>query len=365
MRFSAFLVGRSSGPHEDKFVMDSLADHARKAEQLGFDAVFMPDHHFTGYAPMCSDPFMFAAHLAGSLKRIHFGMSVTTVPLHHPVRFAERINLLDQLTEGRLLVGIGSGTTPEEMIGFGVNYKEASALLQENLDIVTKLWEKKIEDEPISFETSHYKGSVVQRIVPGAYQNKVFNRIMPVALRETSMQRAATNGWPAFIPAFTPPVPATTEPFEHLSRYFTRYRDALLAAGHSDDVVKHALSWTTHTYQCVHVAPTDEQAEEELHQILKAYKTSIEREYQFNKRAEKISGVELHPHPDCFSEGWIKTWCLHGSPETVAEELHQHRELGIGNLLMGFTNGPLTEERLRLGNQSMELMASQVMPQLR
>ncbi|WP_407084837.1 LLM class flavin-dependent oxidoreductase [Pluralibacter gergoviae] len=169
MRFSAFLVGRSTAPEQDRFVMQSLIDHARQAEALGFDAVFMPDHHFTGYAPMSSDPFIFAAYLAGQLKKVHFGMSVTTVPLHHPVRFAERVNLLDQLTEGRLLVGIGSGTTPEEMIGFGVNYKEASNLLQENLDLVLKLWDKKIEDDPIIFETSHYKGAVVQRIVPTAW----------------------------------------------------------------------------------------------------------------------------------------------------------------------------------------------------
>ena len=361
MRFSVFLVGRSTSAQQDKPVMDALVDHARQAEALGFDAVFMPDHHFTGYAPMSSDPFMFAAYLAGQLKRIHFGMSVTTVPLHHPVRFAERVNLLDQLTEGRLLVGIGSGTTPEEMIGFGVNYKQASALLQENLDLVMQLWDKQTEDEPITFETGHYKGAVVQRIVPTAYQ-RPFNRIMPVALRESSMERAAQNGWPTFIPAFTPPVPASAEPFEHLQRYFTRYRDALMAAGHSPEVLEHCLSWTTHTYQCVHVAPTDEQAEEELQLILKAYKTAIDREYAFNKRAEKISGVELHPHPDCFSAEWIKTWCLHGSPDTVAAELQKHRDLGIGNVLMGFTNGPLTEERLKYTRQSIELFARDVKP---
>lgn len=364
MRFSVFLVGRSTGPHEDKLVMDALADHARQAEALDFDAVFMPDHHFTGYAPMSSDPFMFAAYLAGQLKRIHFGMSVTTVPLHHPVRFAERVNLLDQLTEGRLLVGIGSGTTPEEMIGFGVNYKEASALLQENLELVQRLWDKQIDDEPISFETSHYRGAVVQRIVPTAFQ-KPFNRIMPVALRESSMERAAKQGWPAFIPAFTPPVPASAEPFEHLKRYFTRYRDALQAAGHSEEVVRHCLSWTTHTYQCVHLAPSDDQAESELQEILKAYKRAIDREYSYNKKAEKISGVELHPHPDCFSSEWIKTWCLHGSPDTVAAELEQHHKLGIGNVLMGFTNGPLTDERLAYTRQSIELFAREVMPRFR
>lgn len=318
MRFSVFLVGRSTAPEQDRFVMQSLIDHARQAEDRGFDAVFMPDHHFTGYAPMSSDPFVFAAYLAGQLKKIHFGMSVTTVPLHHPVRFAERVNLLDQLTEGRLLVGIGSGTTPEEMIGFGVNYKDASSLLQENLDLVQRLWEKNIEDDPIIFETGHYKGAVVQRIVPAPWQKP-----------------------------------------------FTRYRDALLNAGHSDEVVNHCLSWTTHTWQCVHIAPTDEQAREEMLQIMGWYQQAIDREYEYNKRAEEFSGVTLHRHPDCFSEEWIKTWCLYGSPETVAEELERHQQLGIGNVLLGFTNGPLTEERLRLSQQSISLFADQILPRFR
>lgn len=364
MRFSVFLVGRSTAAEQDRFVIQALAEHARRAEELGFDAVFMPDHHFTGYAPMASDPFLFAAYLAGQLKRVHFGMSVTTVPLHHPVRFAERVNLLDQLTDGRLLVGIGSGTTPEEMIGFGVNYKNASALMQENLDLVQRLWGKEIEDDPISFETAHYKGAVVQRIVPAPYE-KPFRRIMPVALRESSMQRAADQGWPAFIPAFTPPVPASSDPFAELTKYFTRYRDALMAAGHSPQVVNHCLSWTTHTYQCVHLAPSAQQAEDELMQILDAYKQAIDREYHFNKRAEQISGVELQPHPDSFSEEWIKTWCLHGTPEQVTEELAAHKELGIGNVLMGFTNGPMTEQRIRFAEQSMGMFADKVLPRLR
>jgi len=110
------------------------------------------------------------------------------------------------------------------------------------------------------------------------------------------------------------------------------------------------------------VAPTDEQAEEELQIILAAYKQAIDREHAYNKRGEKLSGVELHPHPDCFSREWIKTWCLHGSPDTVAAELEKHRQLGIGNVLMGFTNGPLTAERLKYTNQSIELFAREVMP---
>ena len=143
MHFSLFLTTRSTDPSQDRAIMHAMIEHAKEGERLGFEAIFQPDHHFTGYAPQSSDPFMFAAYLAGQLKSMHFGFSVQTVPLHHPVRFAERLALLDQLTDGRLLVGVGSGTTPEESIGFGVNFQDTSRISVENLEIIEKLWRKK------------------------------------------------------------------------------------------------------------------------------------------------------------------------------------------------------------------------------
>src|ERR1044072_1129738 len=119
MRFSTFLNGRAMSPDQDRQVMLASIAQAQLAEELGFAAVFQPDHHFTGYAPWASDPFLLAAYLGATLKKIHFGFSVTSVPLHHPIRFVERINILDQLTDGKLLGGIGSGTPPEGMSGFG------------------------------------------------------------------------------------------------------------------------------------------------------------------------------------------------------------------------------------------------------
>lgn len=364
MKFSVFLVGRSTHPSEDQSVIQAMIAHSKQAEALGFDAVFTPDHHFTGYAPMASDPFIFAAFLAGQLKRIRFGFSVTTTPLHNPVRFAERINLLDQLTEGRLLVGIGSGTTPEEMIGFGVNFKDAGRIAEENLAIAEQLWAKTIEDEPILFDTGHYKGAVVQRIVPAPYGEK-HAPLMSVALRPNSAERAATAGFPAFIPAFTPPKIGGTEPYSHVKKYFDYYLNALQAAGHPAETIASALEWTTHSYQCVHVAETDEQARAELEVILKAYQAAVDREVPYNKRAETISDVKTHEPPDALSDDWIETWCLYGSPETVAKKLQPYADLGIGNVLMGFTNGPLTAERLALGEKSMKLFAEHVMPRFK
>ena len=169
MRFSIFLNARSVTPEQDRYVMKSLVDHTILANKLGFEAVFTPDHHFTGYAPWASDPMMFAAYLAALVPDMHLGFSVTSIPLHSPVRFVERVNILDQLTDGKVLIGVGSGTTPEEMIGFGVNYKEASALSDSNLDIAEQLWAKGVDDAPVKFDNGHYRGEVIQRIAPAPY----------------------------------------------------------------------------------------------------------------------------------------------------------------------------------------------------
>ena len=361
MRFSIFLTARSMTPEDDEPIIHAMADLALQAEDLGFDAVFCPDHHFTGYAPMSSDPFVFHAYLAGQLKRMRVGFSVVTSSLHHPVRFVERMNLLDQLTRGRLLVGIGSGTTPEETIGFGVPFQESRDRLQENLEIAMRLWAKCMDDPPLEFETSRYKGAVVQRIVPRSYR-RPYPLMMGVALRDSSIERAGKFGWSAFIPDFVPPLPEGNAPSPVFLESLAKYRQALAGAGHPPDVVAECLGWTTHTYQCVHVAETDEQARRELEAIVRGYQQAIEREHPYNQLAEKISGVDLRDPPDATSESWIKAWCLYGSPDTVAAELQRYADAGVGNVLLSFTNGPYTAERARLAQQSLSLFAAEVMP---
>src|SRR3569833_3056596 len=204
MRFSVILYVRLLAPEEDRGLIHMLVCHATRAAGRGCEAIFLPDHHFNGYMPIASDSYMFAAYLAAKLPQMQFGFSVTSVPLHHPVRFVERINILDQLTDGKLLVGVGSGTTPEEMIGFGVTYKEASATSERTLEIAEQLWAKRMDDPAVEIDIGPYKGRVLQRIAPAPY-SKGHARLMPVAMKEASARRAAENGCPAFIPAFTQP----------------------------------------------------------------------------------------------------------------------------------------------------------------
>ena len=70
MRFSVFLNARSMAPEEDRALIKDLTAHAHRAAEAGFEAIFLPDHHFNGYMPIASDSYMFAAYLAGQLPNM-------------------------------------------------------------------------------------------------------------------------------------------------------------------------------------------------------------------------------------------------------------------------------------------------------
>lgn len=360
MHFSLFLTSRSQSPAEDRRVIEASIAHAKKGAAQGFDAIFLPDHHFTGYMPASSDPFMLASYLAAQIPDIWLGFSVQTVPLHHPVRFAERVALLSQLNDGRILVGVGSGTTPEESIGFGVNFQDTSKVGQENLEIIQQLWAKQPDDAAVMFDTGHYKGAVVSRISPVPYGDPVTS-LMTVAARPSSVERGAKLAQPAFVHNFDfTGVPR--RPFEIYRDGYLRYREALEASGHSQEKIDHALEWTTATWQFIQVAETDEQAEAELDEQLTHYQEAIDRETVANKEAERISGVETRPTPHALSPEFKNLWALWGSPDTVAARLQEYADLGVGNILGGFMGGPLTDRRQQLTDSSLDLFTREVMP---
>ncbi|PZQ51444.1 MAG: LLM class flavin-dependent oxidoreductase [Rhodovulum sulfidophilum] len=90
------------------------------AEDVGLDAAWFAEHHFTNYSVSVS-PLMMAAHMAGATKRIRLGTAVIVLPLYQPMRVAQEIALVDQLSGGRLILGVGTGYQPFEFDRYGVD----------------------------------------------------------------------------------------------------------------------------------------------------------------------------------------------------------------------------------------------------
>lgn len=107
------------------------------AEQLGFDSVWISEHHFVddGY---CPSVLAMASHVAARTSRVRIGTSVLLLPFHDPLRVAEDVNTVDILSGGRVDLGIGLGYRVEEFEAFGVPRRQRPSRFEENLAILRK-----------------------------------------------------------------------------------------------------------------------------------------------------------------------------------------------------------------------------------
>src|SRR5438067_6386711 len=114
MKIWVFLIGqRTSAETSFEDIYRNLLADAELAEGLGYHGVLLAEHHFTNYCAI-PNPLMLAAAVGQRTGRIRIGTAVVVLPLHHPVRLAEDIAQADQLTGGRLEIGLGRGYAPYE-----------------------------------------------------------------------------------------------------------------------------------------------------------------------------------------------------------------------------------------------------------
>src|SRR5688572_24632934 len=111
-------------PVPDTQVFDEELRLALLAEELGFEAVWPVEHHFTDYA-FCPDNVVYLAHLAARTTRIKLGTGAVILPWNTPVRVAEKISMLDHLSRGRVLFGMGRGLARCEYEGLNIPMAEA------------------------------------------------------------------------------------------------------------------------------------------------------------------------------------------------------------------------------------------------
>ncbi len=112
----------------------------------GYDEAWIGEHHSAG-SEIIASPEIFIAAAAERTKHIRLGTGVVSLSYHNPLWVAERIVLLDHLTRGRVMLGVGPGSLPTDSAMIGLNPTDTRELLDENLDIVMRLLRG---DEPVT-----------------------------------------------------------------------------------------------------------------------------------------------------------------------------------------------------------------------
>src|SRR5229473_2862723 len=103
---------------------------AELAEPLGFESVWGVEHHFTDYT-MCPDVLQFLSYMAGRTRHVQLGSMVVVLPWHDPMRVAEQVAMLDHLSGGRLILGLGRGAGKVEFDGFRLDMGDSRELFVE------------------------------------------------------------------------------------------------------------------------------------------------------------------------------------------------------------------------------------------
>src|SRR5512135_3551765 len=120
-------------------------------DETGYDAVWLAEHHFSGYS-VCPSVHMMATMAAARTKRMRIGTAVSLAPFYHPLRLAEEVALLDQLSGGRVNWGAGRGFARVEFENFGVPPDESTTRFHEAVEIVLRDW----TEEKLSFDGEHF-----------------------------------------------------------------------------------------------------------------------------------------------------------------------------------------------------------------
>jgi len=140
-------------------VLRSTRRHAAMAEDLGFNTIWLGEHHFdTDGTDACANPVMLAADLAARTKTLRLGMAAVSLTLWHPLRVAEDLAMLDHFSDGRLDVAFGRGILPIEVMNLNPaadrwhGQDVSREIFDENLQIVRNAWTQ----DPFSWKGKRY-----------------------------------------------------------------------------------------------------------------------------------------------------------------------------------------------------------------
>lgn len=146
-----FLLSYPENTSQRQVYRDAI-EQIRAAEDLGFDAVWLAEHHFSHYG-ICGTILGLASHVAGITRRVRIGTAVVVLPFWNPLVVAEEAAMVDQLSDGRLDLGVGRGYQWNEYRGFNLAMDESRERFEESLEILKRAWTQ----DRLTFEGKHFQ----------------------------------------------------------------------------------------------------------------------------------------------------------------------------------------------------------------
>jgi limonene 1,2-monooxygenase len=151
MKFGLFMAPFHRAGEQPTLALHRDLDLIEHLDALGFDEVWVGEHH-SGARELIADPAMFIAAAAQRTQHIRLGTGVTSLPYHHPFMVADKMTLLDHLTRGRAMLGVGPGVLASDAYMLGIEPTEQRRMMNESLDAVMAL----LRGETVNMETDWF-----------------------------------------------------------------------------------------------------------------------------------------------------------------------------------------------------------------
>ena len=138
LRFGAFIAPFHPLGENPTLALERDIELVQHMDRLGFDEAWIGEHHSAGYELIAS-PELFIATVAERTRNIRLGTGVSSLPYHHPLMLADRINQLDHITRGRVMLGVGPGALPSDAFMMGIPVSAQRDRMDEALDVIVAL----------------------------------------------------------------------------------------------------------------------------------------------------------------------------------------------------------------------------------
>lgn len=295
-------------------------------------------------------PVLFLHGFGGrATRRVRLGTAVVNLTFTHPLRFVERVAILDHITGGRVEVGVGRGYQFPQYGVFGVPIDETRPIFEEALDIVLRAW----SPDEFTYEGKHFRLPSV-RIWPVPLQPPEAVLLHAVNSPE-SMARSIERGLPALMAR---PI----SPFSEQIEEFARYRSMLEEAGHDPEPFLARATVLKYAF----LAPGREEARELPREALE-WDIGILQHLCTPTTTEMPKGYALYEKrggklPELVYEDWVENVLLFDDPEGCTEKLAALRDAGVRRILLWMGVGGVEHD---LVVRSMQLFAEKVAPHFR
>jgi alkanesulfonate monooxygenase SsuD/methylene tetrahydromethanopterin reductase-like flavin-dependent oxidoreductase (luciferase family) len=328
-------------PDSETMSFEALCQEATEqavaAESMGFNSISIPEHHFANYLTIPS-PLVYAAHIGAVTERVRIVTAILVLPFYDPLRLAGEITLADNLTRGRLELGLGRGAFAYEFDRFGQSFAESRDRFSELVELLDRL----LTEHDVTHDGKYYSIPNPVTIMPRPAQ-RPRPEFWIAALGEGGIRWAVSQGHNVL----TTPL---RDPFEVAVKQ---------ASWFVDERDKHTIGSGRpqhHMLRNVYVSNSQRDLDEKAEMLLQNHRRFInlfETEGTIDKGMTRPLDVDMEPHEAAEN-------VIIGTPQQVLERIQLHAGMGVDGLQMNMSFGASHADIMR----SLELFASEVMPEI-